>query len=75
MTLTDRDPELVLLKIDIEEPGSPVARQFHVEVVPYFLIYGPDKELIAEGEKAQRWLDRAMLRAKGKEIPPELQED
>lgn len=75
MTLTDRDPELVLLKIDIQEPGSPVARQYQVDVVPYFRIYGPDHELIAEGKKAERWLDRAMLKAKGKEIPPELQED
>ncbi len=64
MTLTDRDPELVLLKIDLEEADSPVARQYEIDRVPYFMVFGPDGKLRCRGQEAHLWLDEAMRKAK-----------
>ncbi len=48
-----------MVKVDINRPGvkgidwqSPVARQFSLESIPHFKVYGPDGKLQAEGDSA-----------------------
>ena len=59
--------DLVVVKVDINRPGvvgidwnSPVAKQFHLQSIPHFKIYGPDGKLQLEGdaayEKINQWL-------------------
>ncbi len=59
--------DIAVVKVDINRPGvrgidwsSPVARQYRLESVPHFKIYGPDGRLQAEGDPAYetilRWL-------------------
>lgn len=52
-------PDTVVVKVDINRPGhqgidwgSPAARQFNLHSIPHLRIYGPDKQLQAEGEAA-----------------------
>lgn len=47
--------DIVVVKVDINRPGvqridwqSPVARQFKLQSIPQFKIYGPDGQLVAE---------------------------
>jgi hypothetical protein len=63
-TLAERNPDIVILKINIDEPGSPVTRQYDVQTIPQFEIYDGDGQLVARGEEAVNWLDEAMRRAK-----------
>ncbi len=62
----DRD-DIILVTVDINRPGhegidwgSPVARQYDLRRIPAFKIYGPEGELVAEGDQARqmviRWL-------------------
>ena len=51
--------DIVVVEVDINRPGiagidwaSPVARQFSLESIPHFKVYGPDGRLQAEGEAA-----------------------
>ncbi len=53
--------DLSVVRVDINRPGvrgidwaSPVARQYRLESVPHFKIFGPDGNLMAEGEQAYR---------------------
>jgi hypothetical protein len=62
-TLAEKNPDIVVLKVDIDEPGSPVARQYKVETIPLFEIYDGDGRLLAQGAEAVKWLDEAMRRA------------
>ena len=48
-------PDVVVVKVDINRPGikgidwdSPVVRQYKVQAVPHFKVYGPDGKLKAE---------------------------
>jgi thiol-disulfide isomerase/thioredoxin len=57
--------DLAVVSVDINQPGvqgidwkSPVARQFDLHSIPHFKIYGPDGNLVAEGDQA-----RAMINA------------
>ena len=52
-------PDIRVVKVDMNRPGvqgidweSPVARQFGLTSVPSFKLFGPDKQLIAEGQQA-----------------------
>lgn len=52
-------PDLALVKVDINRPGmqgidwqSPVAKQFGLQGIPHLKIYGPDGQLVAEGDAA-----------------------
>lgn len=63
-TLAEKNPDIVVLKVDINEPDSPVARAYNIETIPYFEVFDHDGELIAEGEEAVLWLDKAMEEAK-----------
>lgn len=62
-TLAEKNSDITVLKIDINEPDSSVARQYKIEQIPYFEIYDGKGRQIAEGEKAVRWLDKAMKEA------------
>jgi thiol-disulfide isomerase/thioredoxin len=63
---------LVIKKVDINRPGvsgidwnSPLARQYSLHSVPYFVIYNPKGKLVAEGAAAKQqvlqWLREAGL--------------
>lgn len=52
--------DVVVVKIDINREGikridwqSPVARQYNLESIPHFKVYGPDGTLQAEGRAAR----------------------
>lgn len=60
-------PDIVLRKVDINRKGfrgidweSPLSRQYRLQSVPHFKIFGPDGALISEGDPAmaqiQGWL-------------------
>lgn len=63
-TLAQKNPDIVILKIDIDEPGSPVARQYGIEAIPVFEIYDGAGSLVAKGQDAVAWLDEAMRQAR-----------
>lgn len=63
-TLAEKNRDIIVLKIDIDEPDSPVARQYGIQNIPYFEIYDEEGKLLAEGEAAVEWLDEAMKEAK-----------
>jgi thiol-disulfide isomerase/thioredoxin len=51
--------DIAVVKVDINRPGikridwqSPVAREFHLQSIPHFKIFGPDGKLQAEGDDA-----------------------
>jgi len=57
--LHQKRDDVAVVKVDINRPGvkgidwqSPVARQFQLESVPHFKVYGPDGALKAEGDAA-----------------------
>ncbi|MFZ5496177.1 MAG: TlpA family protein disulfide reductase [Verrucomicrobiota bacterium] len=63
---TSRD-DIVVVQVDINRPGvqridwqSPVARQFGLQSIPQFKIYGPDGKLVAE--------DKLVFSADGKPV-------
>lgn len=62
-TLAEKNPDIRVLKVDIKEPDSPVARQYSVQTIPYFEIYDGEGTQIAKGERAVKWLDEAMKKA------------
>jgi thiol-disulfide isomerase/thioredoxin len=52
--------DVVVVSVDINRPGikgidwkSPVARQYKMESIPHFKIYGPNGKLVAEGDPAR----------------------
>ena len=52
--------DVVVVEVDINRPGvkgidwsSPVARQYGLESIPYFKVFGPDGQLQAEGQEAR----------------------
>ncbi|MEO6005872.1 MAG: thioredoxin family protein [Opitutus sp.] len=53
--------DVAVVKVDINRPeikgidwDSPVARQYRLESVPNFKVYGPDGKLVAEGKPASK---------------------
>jgi thiol-disulfide isomerase/thioredoxin len=55
---TTRD-DIAVVKVDINRPGvkgidwkSPVARQYALNSIPHFKVFGPDGKLKAEGDAA-----------------------
>lgn len=58
--------DIAVVKLDINRPGvqgidwqSPTARQFNLGSIPFFMIFGPDCQLMAQGDQAraliQQW--------------------
>ncbi len=57
--LAQKRNDLVVKKVDINRPDvkgidwrSPLVKQYQIHSVPYFILYGPQGELMAEGEAA-----------------------
>ncbi len=60
--------DIVVLKVDINRPdvrgidwGSPVAKQYGMSSIPYFKVFGPNGQQIADGQDARKmviaWLE------------------
>jgi len=63
-----RRADVVVVEVDINRPGvqgidwsSPVARQYGLDSIPHFKVFGPDGQLQAEGQEARTlvtsWFD------------------
>jgi thiol-disulfide isomerase/thioredoxin len=70
--LAKKRPDLAIKKVDINRPGvngidwsSPVAQQYQIRQVPYFMIFNPQGKLVAQGSGATEtvggWLKEAGL--------------
>ncbi len=62
--LGQRRPDLIVKKVNINRPGfqgidwkSPLARQYQLRSVPYFLIFNPQGKLMARGQAAMQQLE------------------
>jgi thioredoxin 1 len=67
-----RRPDLKVVKLNINRPGvqgidfkSPLARQYNLRFVPFFVIFDQNGKVMAEGEKAldvlEQWAKQAGL--------------
>lgn len=70
--LAQRRPDLAIKKVNLNRPEvrgidwqSPLANQYHIRQVPYFMIFSPQGKLVAQGreavEQVRRWLREAGL--------------
>jgi thioredoxin-like negative regulator of GroEL len=70
--LAAKRPDLVIKKVDINRPEvqgidwrSPLAQQYQIRQVPYFMIFNAQGQPVAQGREAtetvQRWLQEAGL--------------
>ena len=70
--LAEKRPDLAIVKLNINRPEvkgidwrSPLAQQYQIRQVPYFMIFSPKGKLLAQGREAvetvQRWLQEAGL--------------
>ncbi len=57
--LDQQRDDLSVVKVNINRPGvtgidweSPVVRQYGINAVPHFVVYGPDGQLMAQGKEA-----------------------
>ena len=68
--LAAKRPDLAIKKVNINRPQvngidwqSPLAQQYQIRQVPYFMIFSPQGQLVAQGrdavETVQRWLNEA----------------
>ncbi len=61
--LHETRPDIAVVEVDINRPGiegidwkSPVAKEFQLDSIPHFKIYGPDGKMTAEGDPAREKL-------------------
>ena len=70
--LAKKRPDLAIIKVNINRPGvngidwrSPLAQQYQIRQVPFFMIFNPQGQLVAQGrdafETVGRWLKEAGL--------------
>ena len=70
--LAEKRPDLAIKKVNINRPGvngidwrSPLAQQYQIRQVPYFMIFNPQGQLVAQGREAVEtvggWLQEAGL--------------
>ncbi len=70
--LAEKRPDLALVKVNINrlevvgiDWSSPLAQQYQIRQVPYFMIFSPQGQLLSQGQDAvgtvQRWLQEAGL--------------
>jgi len=70
--LAAKRPDLAIRKVNINRPGvqgidwrSPLAQQYQIRQVPYFMVFSPQGRLVAQGREAaetlRRWLQEAGL--------------
>src|SRR5665213_857619 len=52
--------DLAVVEVDINRPGlkaidweSPIAKEFQLDSIPHFKVFGPDGKLLAEGDDAR----------------------
>ena len=50
-------PGVTWLKVDIAESDSALAREYKITQVPFLQVYGPEGQLLAEGDEALQWID------------------
>ncbi len=63
--------DVAVVKVDINRPEakkidwqSPVARQYGMNGLPHFKVYGPDGKLIVEGRKGRSFVDKLIAELK-----------
>jgi hypothetical protein len=56
--LTKKFDDLVIIKVDIEKWGSPVAAQFNLKSIPYLEVYDKKGEQLYKGKDAIAYIDR-----------------
>jgi thiol-disulfide isomerase/thioredoxin len=70
--LAKKRPDLAIKKVNINRPGvngidwgSPLAQQYQIRQVPFFMIFNPQGQPVAQGREAtemvERWLKEAGL--------------
>jgi len=70
--LAAKRPDLAIKKVNINRPEvkeidwrSPLAQQYQIRQVPYFMVFSPQGQLVAQGREAAetvgRWLKEAGL--------------
>jgi thiol-disulfide isomerase/thioredoxin len=70
--LAEKRPDLAIIKVNINRPEvkgidwrSPLAQQYQIRQVPYFMIFSPKGKLLSQGRDAvptvQSWLQEAGL--------------
>lgn len=75
--LATRMPEVAFVKLNINRPQvrgidwrSPLARQYGLKSIPYFMIFNPRGKLLAAGPEAQKmiqgWLQKTGLARQGR---------
>ena len=59
-----RRDDLAVVSVDINRPGvkgidwkSPVARQYELQSIPHFRVYGPTGKLLAQGDAAREMVE------------------
>ena len=68
--LAKKRPDLAIIKVNINRPGvngidwrSPLAQQYQIRQVPYFMIFNPQGQPVAQGREATEtvggWLQEA----------------
>lgn len=55
-------PGLTWLKVDIADADSEIAKAYKIQQVPFLQVYGPDGQLLAEGDAALQWIDTQINR-------------
>ena len=68
--LAAKRPDLAIKKVNINRPGvqgidwrSPLAQQYQVRQVPYFMVFGPQGQLVAQGRDAVEQVGRMLQEA------------
>jgi hypothetical protein len=52
-----------MVKVDIKDWSSPVAKQYNLRSIPYFIIYGLDGKVAHTGQEAIAYLQRLEKKA------------
>ena len=68
--LAAKRPDLAVKKVNINRPGiqgidwrSPLAQQYQIRQVPYFMVFGPQGQLVAQGRDAVEQVGRMLQEA------------
>lgn len=51
---------MAILKVDIDDWSSPVARQYRLSSIPYFLLYDGNGNQLGQGDEALSQLSRRL---------------
>ena len=53
-------PDMQVLYMNIGDWDTPITRRYNVSSVPHLKIYDKDGSLVAEGDRAETWLQQAL---------------